>query len=204
MARMQDPRQRCAGLLCAILFPLAAMGVRAQTPAVPANGPRAEFLRELGILEQHYVRLAEAMPPEKYAWRPNADTRSVSEAFLHAVAVNFGTARTLGVPLPEGLNLAALEKDVTQKAQVVAYLRKSFAQVRQAVLNFSDADMEKKLTLPTRETTNRGMLFTLARHLGEHLGQSIAYARVNGVVPPWTEEQQRQQPPPKPAEKPKS
>ena len=72
-------------------------------------------------------------------------------------------------------------------------MKQSFAHLRQAVLNLSDADADKTVKLFGRESTNRATLLFIARHLAEHLGQSIAYARVNGITPPWTEEAQRRQ-----------
>ena len=77
---------------------------------------------------------------------------------------------------------------------MIETLKQSFAHLRQAVLNMSDADGEKKLKWFGAENTYRGVLLFIIRHMAEHLGQSIAYARINGVVPPWTEEQQQQQP----------
>jgi uncharacterized damage-inducible protein DinB len=86
------------------------------------------------------------------------------------------------------------------KAKVLPVLKESFAHFRGAILALSDADGDKPQKMFNRQTTLRGALMMIDRHWGEHLGQSIAYARVNGVVPPWTQEFQQQQ---KPADKPK-
>ena len=72
---------------------------------------------------------------------------------------------------------------MTEKAKIVEQVKQSFAHLQKAVLSLSDAD--------DRETTNLALLLLIARHLGEHLGQAIAYARINGLTPPWTEEAQR-------------
>ena len=48
------------------------------------------------------------------------------------------------------------------------------------------ADAEKKVSWFAGENTCRGVLFFMARHTGEDTGQLIAYARVNGIVPPWS------------------
>jgi hypothetical protein len=66
----------------------------------------------------------------------------------------------------------------------------------------SDADLDKPLKLFGQQTTYRGSIIMITGHTGEHLGQSIAYARMNGIVPPWTEDQQQQQQQQKPPAKP--
>jgi len=84
---------------------------------------------------------------------------------------------------------------------VIEILKDSFNHLRVAVMNMPDSDLEKQLDWFGGKNTERGILLFIMRHMGEHLGQSIAYARIEGIVPPWTEEQQREQK--KPQEKPK-
>jgi uncharacterized damage-inducible protein DinB len=81
-----------------------------------------------------------------------------------------------------------MEKTVTEKAKVMEALRASFAQIRQGVMNLSDADLSKPTTVEGQQTTYEGLLFFLANHTHEHLGQLIAYARSNGIVPPWSKD----------------
>lgn len=177
------------------------------TPVAPTSGPRAEFLRLMEDAETKLLRLAEAMPAEKYTWRPGEGVRSVSEVFLHVAAGNYAILRRVGAQPPEGLDLRGLEKSTTEKAKVVEALKVSFVHVRQVAGKLTDADLDK--TAPWfggRQASYREILFFLATHQHEHLGQSIAYARTNGIIPPWTEEQQQrqqQQQPPKQPEKPK-
>jgi uncharacterized damage-inducible protein DinB len=173
----------------------ALSGATAQQPAgapatadAPTSGYRAEFLRELADLESKYMRLAEKMPQEKYTWRPAEGVRSVSEVFLHVAAANFNLTRRIGTPSPSGFQAQGFDKSTTDKAQVMDQLKKSFAHMRDAALKASDADADKTMPWFGGSTiTQRGFLVFLVRHAGEHLGQSIAYARVNGVVPPWSE-----------------
>jgi uncharacterized damage-inducible protein DinB len=84
-----------------------------------------------------------------------------------------------------------MEKTVTTKAAAVKALKESFTWVRDAVLKLTDADLDKPATMFGKETTERDVLFNMALHMHEHLGQSIAYARMNGVVPPWTAAQMK-------------
>ena len=173
----------------------------ALTPAAPTSGFRAEFLEGIAYYEQRYTRLAEAMPPEKYSWRPGEGVRSVGEVFTHIIGANYGVARALGTPPPNGLDLKAIIALSNDKPKVVQALKESFAHLRSAVLALNDGDADKAQKMFGRQSTLRGSFTMITGHFGEHLGQSIAYARVNGIVPPWTEEAQQQQQ--KPADKPK-
>jgi uncharacterized damage-inducible protein DinB len=182
------------------LSALSGTGVAQQPAGVPAaadaptSGYRAEFLRELADLETKYVRLAEQMPAEKYNWRPAEGVRSVGEVFLHVAAANFNLTRRLGTPAPAGFTPQGYEKSTTDKAKIVEQLKQSFAHMRGAALKASDADADKTMPWFGGSTiTQRGFLVFVVRHAGEHLGQSIAYARVNGIVPPWTEDAQKAQ-----------
>jgi uncharacterized damage-inducible protein DinB len=168
--------------------------------SAPTSGYRAEFLEDVAYYEQRYTRLAETMPADKYAWRPGEGVRSVGEVYTHIIMANYGVARALGTPFPVGLDPKSVSAMSNDKAKVQQALKDSFAHFRGAILALSDADADKPQKMFNRETTLRGALMMIDRHWGEHLGQSIAYARVNSVVPPWTEEFQRQQ---KPTDKPK-
>jgi uncharacterized damage-inducible protein DinB len=163
----------------------------AGTPAAagaPTSGYRAEFLKELGDLESKYVQLAEQMPAEKYTWRPGEGVRSVAEVFMHMSQANYGLARRLGAQPPAGFTPQGFEKSTTDKAKIVDHLKQSFAHLRNAAISANDADADKTMPWFGGQTiTQRGFLTFLIRHAGEHLGQSIAYARVNGVKPPWSE-----------------
>ncbi|HST12182.1 MAG TPA: DinB family protein [Terriglobales bacterium] len=167
----------------------------------PTSGPRAEFLNELKGEEEKFIRLAGAIPADKYTWRPGPDVRSIAEVFLHVAAANYNLPHLIGTAPPEGFQAKGFDKSTTDKAKGIQALQDSFAHLRQAVIKVPDADLEKQLDwFGGSKNTERGILLFIMRHMGEHLGQSIAYARMNGVVPPWTEDQQKQA---KPDAKPK-
>jgi uncharacterized damage-inducible protein DinB len=181
------------------LLLLTSGAVRAQvnpykdgTPGV--TGYRSEVLAEVMIQEDKFTRLAEAIPAEKYIWRPAADVRSFAEVFLHVSAANYNVYQLVGTPPPAGLDIKNLEKSTTDKAKVIATLKDSFAHARKAITAMPDADLEKSLDWFGGKNTERGILLFIVRHAAEHLGQSIAYARMAGVVPPWTEDAQKKQP----------
>lgn len=161
------------------------------TPGI--SGYRAEVLAEVRVQEDKFTRLAEAIPAEKYTWRPAADVRSVAEVFLHVAAANYNLPKLIGTPVPTGIDVKSLEKSTTDKAKVVSTLKDSFAHLKEAIVKMPDADLDKSLDWFGGKNTERGILLFITRHMAEHLGQSIAYARSVGVTPPWTEDAQRQQ-----------
>lgn len=165
------------------------LGSASAMTQVAPKGPgfRAEFLAELSVAEDHVVRLAEAIPADKYTWRPADGVRSVSEVLLHLASSHNNMPRMLGVAPREGMLAADYDKSTTDKAKIVAALRESFALMRAGVERLTDADAEKTLPWFDGKNTYRGMLYFMARHTGEHTGQLIAYARMIGVVPPWSE-----------------
>ena len=151
----------------------------------PSSGFRAEFIQQLDAVADKLIELAEAVPAEKYSWRPGSEVRTMSEVFVHVAAGNYFLMKFIGIQPPPDFT-RDMEKTITSKADVIAAMRKSFDHLRQAVLKTSDADLEKTVELFGQNTTYRDVFFTAAMHLHEHLGQSIAYARVNGIVPPWS------------------
>src|ERR1700688_3278762 len=191
--------KRILSALCWFVLTTGALHVIAQvnpykegTPGV--TGYRSEVLAEVMIQEDKFTRLAEAIPAEKYNWRPGADVRSFAEVFLHVGAANYNLYKLVGTPPPAGLDLKNLEKSTTDKAKVIATLKDSFAHARKAITAMPDADLDKSLDWFGGKNTERGILLFIVRHAAEHLGQSIAYARFIGVVPPWTEDSQKKQP----------
>jgi uncharacterized damage-inducible protein DinB len=189
-------------LLLPLSVPTLAQGtIRAQgSSSLPATGSaispgfRAEILKNLAVLEDHYIRLAEAVPAAKYSWRPGDGVRSISEVYLHASFANYNLPRYIGTEPPAGLDLGRLEKSTTDKAKIVERLKHSFAHLRGAIERAGDGELDKEVKwVDNTDITHRGVMIVILEHLGEHFGQSVAYARMNGIVPPWTEEMLRQQ-----------
>jgi uncharacterized damage-inducible protein DinB len=154
----------------------------AARPAAPMTGFRAEFFANLDEVEEKILDLAASMPADKFTWRPASGVRSVSEVYMHIAGGNYFLATFLGVPSPS--RTTDLEKTVTKKADVIAELNRSFEHLRAAAGRTED--LEKQVKMFGSTTTHRGVMVTILSHLHEHLGQSIAYGRMNGVVPPWS------------------
>jgi uncharacterized damage-inducible protein DinB len=161
--------------------------------ASAVTGARGEFLAEVVYYEQRYTRLAEAVPAEKYSWRPGEGVRSIGEVYAHIATANYGIARALGTPLPAGIDPKTINAAAGDKAKTIQTLKDSFAHFRAAILAIKDADLNNAQKMFGQDTTVRGAFFLVTGHFGEHLGQSIAYARQNGIVPPWTEERTKQE-----------
>ena len=175
-------RSRFAAVLALLLFPLLGF---AQSPKAQAiKGFRAEFLASLDEVEEKYAELAEQVPADRYGWRPAPDVRSIAEVYTHVAGANYFLATFAGVKTPATMP-ADIEK-ITDKQRIVKELTKSFEHVRAAIKRSSDADLEKSVKLFGTATSRRGVYMTIMNHLHEHLGQSIAYARMNGVIPPWS------------------
>ncbi|HEV2719574.1 MAG TPA: DinB family protein [Thermoanaerobaculia bacterium] len=170
-------------VLCTPLLAQAAMKPQ-QNGTVPKHGFRAEFLEDLDDVSKKIVELAEAMPAAKYNWRPGPGVRSVSEVYMHVAGGNYFLATFTGAK-PPSYDTRNLEK-ISDKARVIEELKKSFEYLRMVAVNGTDADLDKPVKMFGNETTHRGALMSALNHLHEHLGQSIAYARMNGIVPPWS------------------
>ena len=165
---------------------------------IPTAGARLEFLDEVSFYEQRFLRLADAIPEEKYNWHPSEGVRSIGDVYMHVATMNYGNARTLGTPLPAGVDPKAMLAYTGDKTKVIQALKDSFVHFRNAILAVKDSDLDKEIKTPRGQATIRGSFFQISGSFGEHLGQSIAYARSIGIVPPWTAERQQQE-----SEKPK-
>ncbi len=159
-------------------------------PAAKLGGVKAEMLQWISDAEEKLNDLAEAMPAEKYAWSPGAGVRSVGDVFMHVAAANYGLPTFAGIQAPEGFDFATFEKSKTTKSDISKTLRESFVHMKKGLDGMNDADMEKSATFFGMTTTARGTYMLVLSHCHEHLGQSIAYARSNGVTPPWTARQE--------------
>jgi uncharacterized damage-inducible protein DinB len=154
----------------------------------------ADYVADLERVGGRLAQLAEAVPADKFGWAPTDEVRTISEVYVHATFVNYflpaalGAAPAEGYDVPEGTNPMELmhkwETDMTDKAAVIAKLKESFAYAAAAVPTITDLDtIVETFGFPG---TKRAYLLILLTHAHEHLGQSIAYARSIGVVPPWS------------------
>jgi len=170
--------------LAAALLILAASRLGLADSA--GGGFKSDVLASIDDAGKKLVDLAQAMPAEKFGWRPASGVRSVSEVYVHVAAGNYFLPTFVGVKRPEGMD-RTMETKITEKSQVIDTLKKSIAHLKNAVEGVPDADLDKPVKFFGRDLTERAILLHAVNHMHEHLGQSIAYARMNGVVPPWSE-----------------
>ena len=162
---------------------LSAPALSAQAPEGIWQGYDGEWRH----VSQQLIALAEATPAEKYSWRPASGVRSTSEVYMHIAIANFYLLSVTGPKVPADLN-ENMEKTVTSKAKVIAWLKRSLEAVKTAHAAISPKDLERKVKIGGREATVDGMYLRVIIHANEHMGQLIAYARMTGVVPPWSKE----------------
>ena len=136
-------------------------------------------------VSQQLVTLAEATPVDKFAWRPVAGVRSTSEVYVHIVLANFYLLSVTGPKMLADLK-ENVEKAVTSKAEVIKWLKRSSDAVNEAHSAETPKDLERKVHIADRDATVDGMYLRIIIHANEHMGQLIAYARMSGLVPPWS------------------
>ena len=142
------------------------------------------WLPEFNHSSRQILQLANATPAEKFAWRPGPGVRSVSEVYMHVAIANFFLLQQAGVKLANPPKITQeTEKLVTAKADVIRWLSESFEAVRKA---YPPAEPAKAVKFFGADTNSENLYLRLLVHNHEHMGQSIAYARTNGIVPPWS------------------
>ena len=172
--------------LFVLLLCLSATFVRAQQKL--PEGIWQGYDGEWAHVTSQLVALAEATPAEKFTWRPSEGVRSTSEVYMHIAIANFWLLSNTGVKLPPDININLdTEKKVTSKPEVIQWLKRSLEAVRTARASLKPADAQRKVHIVDRDATVDGIYLRIIIHANEHMGQLIAYARMSGVVPPWSE-----------------
>jgi uncharacterized damage-inducible protein DinB len=164
---------------------LGAMTLHAQVD--PLEGLWQGYDGEWVHVSRQLVALAEAIPAEKYAWRPAPGVRSTSEVFMHIALANFYLLSITGPKLPADMTSADMEKTVASKPEVISWLKRSLDAVKTARADLKVADVPRKVKVFGHDGTVEGMYLRIIVHANEHMGQLVAYARMNGIVPPWSE-----------------
>lgn len=170
------------------------MGFAAAAAGQSGGSVSADLLKDVGQVEEKLVGLAKAIPGDKYSWRPGEGVRSVAELFMHVSADNYlipaaaGTAApaATGVKGDDYKSAVAFENRRLDRDATIAELEASFKHLKQALGAASPANMGKAVKVFGMDMTLQQLWILATTHLHEHLGQAIAYARSNGVVPPWS------------------
>ena len=154
----------------------------------PSYDLKAQSLFDLEAVQKKFVELANAVPADKLTWRPAPDARSFAEVFLHVSGERYGILGMMGAEKPVGFDGKTFEKSTTDRALIVAELNKSWEFAQKAISGMSNADFAKLLPKLGPQANAGDVVYILVGDAHEHLGQAVAYARENGIVPPWTVE----------------
>lgn len=172
---------RRTGALAAIALTLAA---------APAVAQKATFVEDFGTLGNKFTSLAEAMPAGTYGWRPMEGVRSVSEVYMLIAAEAYYLPSFWDGAPPAGIEIDneifADLASVTDKAAVAEHLAASLEYAARALSALPEDRLESVIPFFGQERTISEAVYLLLADMHEHLGQAIAYARTNEVVPPWS------------------
>jgi hypothetical protein len=187
------PASPVRGQAAAPATPTAAVAVRSSTvpDAASAVEVRRHYMADLDSLQARFVALAEAFPEDKYAWRPAPGVRSVGEAFMHVASEYYTYAvGAYGAPrsplIGRGEEAFRKFESTATKAEVLKHLKEGPAYARQALGALEPTQIAGTQKLWGADRTIVETSFAVTDDLHEHLGQLIAYARMNGVKPPWS------------------
>jgi hypothetical protein len=172
-------RRLVCGLTVSVLALAGPRAALAQDKPQPMS-PQTALVNDVGNLSDKFVGLARVMAG-KYDWRPGPGVRSVADVFNLIVMENKMLLGMLSGTPPQGK-----PEPITDPAQMQEALRSSYADLRKALAGLSQDDLNTSVKLFGRDTSKQGGTLMLIMDQHEHLGQSIAYARTNNVVPPWS------------------
>ena len=157
----------------------------------PSYDMKGQSLVDLEAVQKKFVDLANALPSGKITWRPSKDSRSFAEVFLHVSGERYDILALMGAEKPAGFDGQKYEKSTTDKTQIVAELNKSWDFAKKTINDMSNADFARLLPKLGPQANAGDVVYIMVADAHEHLGQVIAYARENGIVPPWTAEAQK-------------
>jgi len=168
-----------------VVLLLALLNARSIIAQTAPEGIWLGYDGEWRHVSSQLIALAEATPSEKFSWRPAPGVRSTSEVYMHIVDANFYLLSVTGPKVPAGWN-EGMEKTVTSKAEVIDWLKRSLEAVKEAHLAETLKDLQRKVHIADRNATVDGIYLRIILHANEHMGQLVAYARMSGVIPPWS------------------
>lgn len=171
-----------------LLFYFVVFGL----PAV-AWGQDNSFQNELAGMIQfnsgRVLSLAEAIPAEKYSWSPSEGVRNIGQAMMHIASANYFFGMRLGATLPEGVDPMTVEKSAEGKEEIMAALKKSYDFIMEASKGVPTANLSDQIEFPFGKFSKSSSMMIVMAHCGEHMGQLVAYARMNDITPPWSEKE---------------
>ena len=168
-----------------VVLLLVLLSVRSVLAQTAPEGIWQGYDGELRHVSSQLIALAEATPAENFSWRPAPGVRSTSEVYMHIVGANLYLLSVTGPKMPADWK-EGMEKTVTSKAEVIDWLKRSLDAVKDAHLAETPKDLRRKVHIADRDATVDAIYLRIILHANEHMGQLVAYARMTGVVPPWS------------------
>ena len=166
-----------------LFIALMVFSAKAQPDSQPVI---SDFLNVYNYTTGKFIQLAEAIPDDKYDWRPAEAVRSVREVVLHATSGNYFFGSFFGAIAPQGVDAMALEKSAMSKEEAIAAFKASLAVIQEAAKKLTAEQLNEMADFFGNKITKRQTILALGDHAAEHLGQLIAYGRMNNVTPPWS------------------
>lgn len=168
---------------------LLALALFACAPVFAQDQFQTETTNMIQFAAGRAAQLAEAIPADKYDWSPGEGVRSISGVIVHIISANYFFATKLGAALPEGVNMGTLEQDLTTKEALVPALKQSTETLVGAIKNVETSTLDDEIEFPAPgDYTTMSAVLIAQGHCNEHLGQLIAYGRMNGITPPWSKQ----------------
>lgn len=181
---MVYPKTTFPALLLAGLFVILPRAAAADSPFEAAF--RTSLLKSFNDASGKILSLAEAIPESNYGWRPMEKVSSVQEILIHVTETNLGLGARLGGTPPAGLDRKSVRTAMKTKADAIKITEQAMDFIREVIAQIPAAELIPEVTVFGRPAPKMRVAFLPADHAHEHLGQLIAYARMNRIVPPWS------------------
>jgi uncharacterized damage-inducible protein DinB len=181
----------------AIILSLIGINSSYSNPPVDAEVIVKEFLGQIEFVQGRVSQLAGAMPQSTMEWRPEEGVRSVSEVYMHIAFANYICVTVSGGNVPDDIGFTMdfskenmWDTQTTDKAEITEDMNKSFEILKKRIAELTEEDLNREVEVFGMTMSVRNFVVSMIAHCHEHLGQGIAYARMNGVTPPWSMNQE--------------
>ena len=171
-------------LAAVFLFVTIGSAVATDPPSQPVFVK--DYLKQLDFIEGRLLQLEGAMAQDQMSWSPAEDVRSCAQIYLHVAGANYFLASKMGGEMPEG----EMDESITDKEKIADMMKESYKVVKKFTAEVTEEQLNETVQTPFGEMSLRYFMTALLNHMHEHLGQGIAYARMNGITPPWSAKQE--------------
>lgn len=161
--------------------------ISAEAQSSSPNAVTTDFLNTYNLTMDKVAQLGGEISENTYDWRPAEGVRSIREVVLHVASANYFFASQLGIDTPEGVDAQSMKQSGMSKEEAISALKESVAFIQNSLNSITEEDFNTKMDFFGNEVTKRQVMLSMGTHASEHLGQLIAYARMNEITPPWSQ-----------------